>query len=57
FPSRSKPRPGPVVMPDGIEEYEVERILDHRCRVHGYQFLMCWHGWGPDADRWLAGAQ
>lgn len=53
YPSRAHPRPGPVVTPDGVEEWEVEDIIDHRKRGCGYQFLVRWKGYGPDADEWL----
>ncbi len=53
FPSRENPRPGPIVTEDGVEEYEVEAILDRRRRGRGFQYLVRWRGWGPDADRWL----
>ncbi|OJT04974.1 Transposon Ty3-G Gag-Pol polyprotein [Trametes pubescens] len=53
YPSRSHPRPGPIVTPDGVEEWEVKEIIDHRKRGRGYQFLVRWKGYGPDADEWL----
>lgn len=53
FPSCKLPRPGPVVMPDGQEEWYVNKIVDERKRGRGFQYLVCWQGWGPEDDRWL----
>ncbi|KAJ8481084.1 hypothetical protein ONZ51_g6252 [Trametes cubensis] len=53
FPSRALARPGPVVTADGIKEWEVDSIVDHRRRGRGFQFLVRWKGYGPDADEWL----
>lgn len=57
FPSRAHPRPGPVVTENGVEEWEVERILDRRPQGRGFQYLVRWRGYGPDADSWLAGRE
>lgn len=40
FPDRELPQPGPVVSPDGLEEYLVDQIIDVRRRGRGWQFLM-----------------
>ena len=53
FPSRVHSRPGPVLTPNGLQEYEIARILDARPRGRGYQFLIRWKGYGPEADEWL----
>jgi len=53
FPSREHARPGPVLTPDGLQEHEIDRILDSRPRGRGYQFLVRWKGFGPEDDEWL----
>jgi hypothetical protein len=40
---------------DGLQEHEIDRILDSCPRGHGYQFLVRWKGYGPRDDEWLAG--
>jgi hypothetical protein len=55
FPSREHSRPGPMVTPNGLQEHEIDRILDSRARGRGYQFLVRWKGYGPEDDEWLAG--
>ncbi len=56
FPSRAHPSPGPIITEDGVEEYEVESIVDHQRRGRGYRFLVRWKGYGPASDTWLPGA-
>jgi len=55
FPSRKLAQPGPVVTDDGEQEWLIDRIVDKRTRGRGRQFLVCWHGWGAEEDRWLPG--
>ena len=57
FPSRAHPRPGPIVTPDGQQEYFVDRILDRRRRGRGWQYLIRWRGYGPGDDSWLPGSE
>jgi hypothetical protein len=45
---------GPVVIPDGTEEWEVNRILDSRRQGKGLQYLVCWAGYGLECNTWLA---
>jgi hypothetical protein len=42
FPSREFKQPGPILTPNGIEEYFVDEILDSRRHGKGWQFLVCW---------------
>jgi hypothetical protein len=53
FPERELPRDGPVVLPSGMEEHVIERILDERPRGRGWQYLVRWKGYGPGDDEWL----
>jgi len=55
FPLRTLPMPDAIVTPDGQEEWLVDRILYECKHSHGYQYLICWQGWGPKEDRWLSG--
>ncbi|OJT13579.1 Transposon Ty3-I Gag-Pol polyprotein, partial [Trametes pubescens] len=57
FPGRSFPEPGPVVTPDGEEEYFVEQILDRRRVGRGWQYLVRWLGYGAGSDSWLPGRE
>ncbi|PIL28861.1 hypothetical protein GSI_08907 [Ganoderma sinense ZZ0214-1] len=57
FPSRTRSHPGPIVTADGQEEWLVESILDRRRRGRGFQYLVRWAGYGPEADLWLPGKE
>ena len=57
FPGRADPKPGPVVTADSVEEFFVERILHRWRRGCGWQYLMCWRGYGPGSDSWLPGSE
>ncbi|VDO68752.1 unnamed protein product [Haemonchus placei] len=35
------------------EVYEVECIVDHRCRRGGTEYKVRWRGWSPQFDEWL----
>jgi hypothetical protein len=50
---RYQPPPPPVQI-EGQEEYEVQRILDHRDRKgrKGYEYLIQWTGYGPEYNEW-----
>ena len=53
--TRTYTRPEPEII-DGAEEYEVERILDHRPRRGNRpitHFLIRWAGYPPEADEWI----
>jgi hypothetical protein len=53
FPRRMIQRPGPIVTADGESEYFIEKVIDERNRGRGKQYLVCWLGYGPEADLWL----
>ena len=57
FPSRRLAQPGPVLTPEGLEEYSVEEIIDSRRRGRGWQFLVRWLGYGPRHDLWIAATE
>jgi hypothetical protein len=53
FPSREQERPGPVLTEVGMEEYQIEKIIDERRRGRGYQYLVRWAGYAECDDLWL----
>jgi hypothetical protein len=57
YPLWELQRPRPIVMPTGSEDWEIEYILDHRPRGRGFQYLVRWRGYGPEADVWLTGSK
>ena len=40
FPNHELPKPGPVLTPDGMQEHEVEQILDMQPHGHGHWYLV-----------------
>src|SRR5882672_5405475 len=44
--------PPPPVVRDGVEEYEVECILDSRIFQGKIEYLVCWKGYGIEEDEW-----
>jgi hypothetical protein len=54
YPSRALARPGPILGEDGMEEYEIEWIVDSRRRGRGWQFLVWWTGYGEEEDHWIS---
>ena len=56
FPHMELLQPLPILMPDGLEEFHVQEILDSRRRGCGIQYLVRWIGYGPEHDHWLAGS-
>ena len=46
------PPPPPPVVRDGIEEYEVEKILDSWIFRGKVEYLVCWKGYGVEEDEW-----
>ena len=57
FPSHEHARLGPtIITDDSLEEFLVQEIIDACCRGRGWQYLVCWVGYGPEHDCWLAGS-
>src|SRR5882724_10892363 len=44
--------PPPPVIKDGVEEYEVEHILDSRVFRNKLEYLLCWKGYRVEEDKW-----
>ena len=54
FPSHELSKPPPIII-DSEQEFFIERILDKRKCGRGVQYLVRWHGYGPEDDHWLPG--
>jgi Chromo (CHRromatin Organisation MOdifier) domain len=39
-----------------VDEYFVEKIIDHKKIGKGFRYLVRWRGYGPGDDRWIRGA-
>jgi len=53
IPGRSIAQPPPPIIQDGIEEYEVDQILDSRIFYGKLEYLVRWKGYGVADDLWL----
>jgi hypothetical protein len=49
---RDAPSPLPIIMADGTEEFEVERIISHRRRRGRSQYLVKWAGCALSESTW-----
>jgi hypothetical protein len=47
------PRPPPILLDTGEEEYEIEVILDKRIHRRQPQYLVKWFGYGDEHNQWL----
>ena len=56
FPGRELSQPQPIFMLEGLEEFHVQEILDLQRYGCSIQYLICWIGYGPEHNRWLAGS-
>ena len=57
FPSCHFEEPNPIITEDGIEEQFIDKILDARRHGCRYQYLVRWHGFGQEHDKWLPGSE
>jgi len=57
FPSHHLEEPPPIITLDGHEEYFINKILDACRQGRGYQYLVCWSGYGSEHDEWLLGSE
>ena len=55
FPNCKLPKPGLVLTQDGMQEHEIERILNAQPHGRGYRYLVQWVGYSPEDDEWLPG--
>ena len=46
------PPPPPPIIRDGIEECEVEKILDSQILHRKVEYLVHWNGYGVEEDKW-----
>ena len=46
------PPPPPPVICDGVEEYEVEKILNSQIFHRKVEYLVRWKGYGVEEDEW-----
>jgi hypothetical protein len=53
FPSRRRFLQEPKIMPDGSEEFIIDKIIDEKKVGCEYQYLVRWKDEGPEEDRWL----
>ena len=53
YPSRTLTQPGPIDV-NGIEEFLVDSIIDHKKIGRGHRFLVHFKGYGPENDQWIA---
>ena len=57
FPSQKSEEPPPILTPEGKHKFFIDKILDQCCQGHGYQYLVHWHGYGQDHNRWLPASE
>jgi len=55
YPTWQLTQPGPVITPNGSQEWTIDRILDELPHGHSQQYLIWWLGWGPEENWWLPG--
>ena len=56
FPTRTLEQPGPVDV-NGIEEFLIDSIIDHKKIGKGHRYLVLFKGYGPENDGWIAGRE
>ena len=50
----ASPAPPDPIEVDGLQEFEVERILGHRQLRNKTQYLVRWRGYDASEDQWLS---
>ena len=53
YPTRTLDQPGPLNV-NGLEEFLVDSIIDHKKIGKGFRYLVHFKGYGPENDRWIA---
>ena len=56
FPTQTLEQPGPVDV-NGIEEFFVDSIIDHKKISKGHRYLVHFKGYGPENDQWITGRE
>jgi hypothetical protein len=54
FPEHEPQPLGLIVTPDRLEEFFVDKIIDACQHSRGWHFLVCWMGYSPEHNSWLA---
>jgi len=44
--------PPPLIVRNGIKEYEVKKILNSQILCGKVEYLVCWKGYGVEEDEW-----
>lgn len=57
FLSREFTQLGPIVSSEGLEEFEIDEIIDAKPHGCGWRYLVHWVGYGPNHDWWMSGAE
>ncbi|KZT19350.1 hypothetical protein NEOLEDRAFT_1183451 [Neolentinus lepideus HHB14362 ss-1] len=53
YPEGQPPHPGPIITPNGKEEWQVKKIVNACCCSRGWQYLMRWSGYDAADNTWL----
>jgi hypothetical protein len=56
YPACTLEQPGPIEV-NGLEEFLVDSIIDHKKVGKGHRYLVHFKGYGPENDRWIAGRE
>ena len=56
YPSRTLSQPGSIDV-NGIEEFLVDSIIDHKKVGRGHRYLVHFTGYGSENDRWISGRE
>lgn len=53
YPNRRARRPPDPVLVEGVNQYEIERILDSRIRYRRTEYLVTWRGYNDAHNQWI----